>query len=448
MEREPSTGNTGRDMSSANLSTKRRWIAELARRKPGEVLTSLHHVIDLEWMREAYERTRKDGATGIDGVTAADYEAKLETNLVDLLDRIKSGRYKAPPVRRTYIPKADGSQRPLGIPTFEDKVAQRVIVMVLEAVYEQDFLPCSHGFRPRRSAHEALRVLYGAITGQRQHWVLDVDIRKYFDTIPHQQLRAILDRRVTDGVIRRMIDKWLKAGALENGLLHLATEGTPQGGVISPMLSNIYLHDVLDQWFENEVKPRMAGPCTLVRFADDFVMTFKNHHDAKRVLEVLGKRLERYGLTLHPDKTRFIDFRPERSGGTHPDCKGPPFDFLGFTHTWARSQKGKKVVRQRTAKSRLGRALRAVNDWCRVNRHQPIRWQHARLSARLVGHYAYYGITGNMWQLRRYLRQTTRLWKKWLERRTRSQPIPWDRFNDFLARHPLPRTTIIHRYTT
>jgi RNA-directed DNA polymerase len=435
-------------MDPANLSTKRQWIAELARKKPGTALFLLHHVIDLEWMHAAYEFTRKDGATGIDGVTAADYEVNLQANLVDLLDRTKSGRYKAPPVRRTYIPKADGSQRPLGIPTFEDKVAQRAIVMVLEAIYEQEFLPCSHGFRPGHSAHEALRVLYGAITRQGQYWVLDVDIRKYFDTIPHRQLRAILDQRVTDGVIRRMIDKWLKAGVLEDGLLHQGTEGTPQGGVISPMLSNIYLHHVLDEWFENEVKPRMAGPCTLVRFADDFVMTFKNHHDAKRVLEVLGKRLERYGLTLHPDKTRFIDFRPERPGGTYPDCKGPPFDFLGFTHTWARSQKGRKVVRQRTAKSRLARALRTINDWCRVNRHRPIQWQRARLSAKLVGHYAYYGITGNMLQLGRYLQQTRRLWKKWLERRTRSESIPWDRFNDLLTRHPLPGARIVHRYST
>lgn len=441
-------GNTGGDMDSANLSTKRQWIAELARTKPGRVLFSLHHVIDLEWMKEAYRLTRKDGATGIDGMTAADYEANLEANLADLLERIKSGRYKAPPVRRTYIPKADGSQRPLGIPTFEDKVAQRAIAMVLEAVYEQDFLTCSYGFRPRRSAHQALRQVFGAITMQRQHWVLDVDIRKYYDSIPHQHLRAILDQRVTDGVIRRMIDKWLKAGVLENGLLRLASEGTPQGGVISPMLSNIFLHHVLDEWFENEVKPRMAGPCTLVRFADDFVMTFKNHHDAKRVLEVLGKRLERFGLMLHPDKTRFIDFRPRRQGGTHPDCKGPPFDFLGFTHTWVKSQKGMNVVRQRTAKSRFARALLAVKDWCRTNRHRPLLDQHAKLSAKLVGHYAYYGITGNATQLSRYFRQVTMVWKKWLERRTRAQPIPWDRFNALLERHPLPRPRIIHRYAT
>ena len=435
-------------MSPTNLSTKRRWIAELARRKPGEVLTSLHHVIDLEWMQEACERTRKDGATGIDGVTATDYEANLETNLMDLLERIKSGRYKAPAVRRSYIPKADGSRRPLGIPTFEDKVAQRAIAMVLEAVSEQDFLPCSHGFRPGRSAHEALRELFSAITWQRQHWVLDVDIRKYFDSIPHHHLRAFLDQRVTDGVIRRMIDKWLRAGVLEDGLLRMVTEGTPQGGVISPLLSNIYLHHVLDGWFEDEVRPRLKGNATLVRYADDFVMTFETHHDAERVLEVLGKRLERYGLTLHPDKTRFIDFRPQRSGGTQPGCKEPPFDFLGFTHTWVKSQTGRNVVRQTTAKTRFARALTALKDWCRVNRHRPILDQLARLSAKLVGHYAYYGITGNFRRLQQYRQQVTKTWRKWLERRTSTKRLTWARFTVFLARHPLPRARIIHRYAT
>jgi RNA-directed DNA polymerase len=434
-------------MNPANLLTKRHWIVELARKKPGEVLFSLHQVIDFEWMREAYWLTRKDGATGIDGVTAADYEANLEANLRDLLARIKSGRYKAPPVRRTYIPKADGSQRPLGIPTFEDKVAQRAIAMVLEAIYEQDFLSCSFGFRPGRSAHQALHELRSAImSGQR--WVLDVDIRKYFDSIPHQDLRAILDQRVKDGVIRRMIGKWLKAGVLEDGLLHLATEGTPQGGVISPILSNIFLHHALDVWFENEVRPRLRGKATLVRFADDFVMTFETHHDAQGVLEVLGKRLGRYGLTLHPDKTRFIDFRPQRRGGTHADCKDPPFDFLGFTHTWGKSRNGKNVVRQTTAKSRLARALVAVKDWCRTNRHLPILDQLARLSAKLVGHFAYYGITGNSRRLQQFRHEVTKTWRKWLARRTRSKRLRWDRFNAFLARHPLPPARIVHRYAT
>jgi len=433
-------------MDPANLSTKRQRIAELARSRPGTALFLLHNVIDLEWMQEAYELTRKDGATGIDGVTASDYEANLEANLADLLERIKSGRYKAPPVRRTFIPKVDGSQRPLGIPTFEDKVAQRAVVMVLEAVYEQDFLPCSWGFRPGRSAHGALRELYSATTLQGQYWVLDVDIRKYFDSIPHHQLRTVLDQRVTDGVIRRMIDKWLKAGVLEDGLLRLATEGTPQGGVISPILSNIFLHHVLDEWFANEVKPRLAGSCTLVRYADDFVMTFKTHQDAKRVLEVLGKRLGRYGLTLHPDKTRFIDFRPQRTGGTHPDCNGPPFDFLGFTHVWGKTKKGRNVVRQVTAKNRLARALTAINTWCRTNRHQPLSWQHARLSAKLQGHYAYYGLTGNLRQLGRYSLQLKRLWRKWLARRTRTKRLPWARFAAFLARHPLPVPPITRRH--
>ncbi|MBV9561631.1 MAG: group II intron reverse transcriptase/maturase [Bradyrhizobium sp.] len=435
-------------MDPANLLTKRHWIVELARRKPGTVLFSLHHVIDFEWMREAYWLTRKDGATGIDGVTAKEYEANLEANLKDLRERIISGRYKAPPVRRTYIPKADGSQRPLGIPTFEDKVAQRAITMVLEAVYEQDFRSCSYGFRPGCSAHQALQQLSGVITVRRQHWVLDVDIRKYFDSIPHQELRTILDQRVTDGVIRRMIDKWLKAGVLEDGLLRYATEGTPQGGVISPTLSNIFLHHVLDVWFEDEARPRLVGEATLVRFADDFVMTFETHHDAKRVMEVLGKRLGRYGLTLHPDKTRFIDFRPQRRGGTQVDCKDPPFDFLGFTHTWVKSRKGKNVVRQITAKSRLARALLAVKDWCRANRHRPILEQLARLYAKLVGHFAYYGITGNSRRLQQYHHEVMKTWRKWLARRTRSKRLPWDRLNALLARHPLPPARIVHRYAT
>jgi len=269
-----------------------------------------------------------------------------------------------------------------------------------------------------------------------------------FDSIPHQLLRAILDQRVTDGVIRRMIDKWLKAGVLEDGLLRSATEGTPQGGVISPMLSNIFLHHVLDEWFEDEVRPRLSGEATLVRFADDFVMTFETHHDAKRVEEVLGKRLGRYGLTLHPDKTRFIDFRPQRRGGTHPDSTDAPFDFLGFTHTWVKSRNGKNVVRQTTAKTRVARALLAVRQWCRTNRHRPMRDQHARLSAKLKGHYAYYGITGNFARLQQYRQQVIKTWRKWLERRTRSKRLTWARFNAFLARHPLPPARIVHRYAT
>lgn len=436
-------------MGSTNLSTKRQRIAELARTKNEgrAALSTLHQVIDLEWMREAYRLTRKDGAPGIDGVTAADCEVNLEARLLDLLERIKSGHYIAPPVRRVYIPKADGSRRPLGIPTFEDKVAQRAIVMVLEAIYEQDFLPCSFGFRPGRSAHQALSALRLAFMGRKGlRWVLDVDISKYYDTIQHHHLRAFLDRRVTDGVIRRMIDKWLKAGVLEHDLLRHTTEGTPQGGVVSPLLANIYLHHVLDEWFEQDVRPRLKGNSILVRYADDSVMAFEVLEDAKRVMDVLGKRLARYGLKLHPDKTHLIDFRIYRpEGACHPDTDGTTFDFLGFTHIWAKSTKGVNGVRQVTAKSRYARALAAVSEWCRRNRHLSLRDQHAHLSQMMRGHYAYYGISGNSRRIRWFACQVVVRWRKWLARRDRGGVFQWTRLNSILKRHPLPPARIVHR---
>jgi RNA-directed DNA polymerase len=435
-------------LSLTNLSTKRQRIAELARSKRGVALSTLHHVIDLEWLKEAFRLTRKDGATGIDGVRAADYAKNLEANLLDLLGRIKSGRYQAPPVRRAYIPKTDGSRRPLGIPTFEDKVCQRAIVMVLEAVYEQDFLPCSYGFRPGRSAHQALQDLRTGFMSHGLRWVIDLDIENYFGSISHSHLRAFLDRRVTDGVIRRMIDKWLKAGVLEDGLLRLATEGSPQGGVVSPCLSNIFLHHVLDEWFENEVKPRLRGKSTLARFADDAVMAFADFRDAQRVLGVLGKRLARYGLTLHPGKTRFVDFRSYRSDGKdHPETDGSSFTFLGFCHVWGKSRKGKNVVRQVTAKNRYARALAAVTAWCRKHRHQSIPEQHTQLVAKMRGHYAYYGITGNIRRLSWYACNVARVWKNWLSRRDRQRRFNWNHFNELLKRHPLPTARIVHRYT-
>ena len=434
-------------MDPANLSTKRQRIAELARTKPGLALCSLHHVIELDWMKEAYRLTRKDGAPGIDGVTAADYEVNLQANLLELLERIKSGRYRAPPVRRVYIDKADGSKRPLGIPSFEDKVAQRAVIMVLEAVYEEDFYPCSYGFRRGRSAHQALHALRSDLWAKRLYWVVDIDIRKYFDSIPHSHLRTFLDQRVTDGVIRRMIDKWLKAGVVEDGLLRHMTEGSPQGGVVSPCLSNVFLHHVLDDWFVSEVAPRLKGASTLVRFADDAVMAFATLDDAKRVLAVLAKRLGRFGLTLHPDKTRLVDFRPQQTQGTrHPQTDGTSFDFLGLTHVWGRSRKGKDVVRQVTAKSRFARGLAAVSNWCRTHRHCSIRDQHSHLSSMMRGHFAYYGIGGNSRRLRWFANQVMRIWQKWLSRRDRQNAFQWTRFNEMLKRHPLPPPKIFHPY--
>jgi len=426
-------------MSPANTYTKQRWIAEQARRHPERVFTTLHRHLDRGWMHEAYRRTRKDGAAGIDGATAKDYERDLEANLTDLLSRIKSGSYVAPPVRRHWIPKADGTKRPLGIPTFEDKVAQRAVVMLLEPVLEADFLPCSHGFRPGRSAQGALDAVWEGIVRERMHWVVDLDVSKYFDSIPHGPLRSILDLRIKDGVVRRMLDKWLKAGVLDEGTLQRPGSGTPQGGVVSPLLANLYLHHVLDGWFEREVRPRMRGKCRLVRYADDAVMLFEFDSDGRRVLAVLEKRLARWGLKLHPEKTRYLDFRP-RLGPQRGPRAG--FDFLGFTHYWVRSRKGWPVVRQTTARNRLARALKAVSDWCRRNRHLPLTVQQAYLASVIRGHCQYYGRRGNSVRLASFRYQLVHIWRKWLSRRSRKSRLNWDRMRKLLERYPLPAARV------
>ncbi|HZA29212.1 MAG TPA: group II intron reverse transcriptase/maturase [Gammaproteobacteria bacterium] len=419
----------------------------LARRNPRMAFTSLNHYVDYEWVKYAYECTRKDGAVGVDGATAEDYAANLEQNLLSLIGRLKSGRYQAPPVRRHYIPKSDGGQRGLGIPCFEDKVAQRAIVMLLEPIYEQDFQDCSFGFRPGRNAHQALRVIWSTIMGWGGRWVLDVDVRKYFDSIPFTPLRECLARRVTDGVVRRMIDKWLKAGVLEEGQLFYPETGTPQGGVLSPLLANVYLHYVLDEWFTAQVQPRLAEASTLVRYCDDFVMLFADKADAERVLAVLGKRLGKYGLQLHPDKTRLVDFRfkpaaqhcsGERAGAT-------TFNFLGFTHVWGRSRKGKPVVLQLTAKDRFARALKAINRQCRSMRHWPLREQHHRLCQMLKGHFTYFGVIGNYQRLAELSYQAQRCWRKWLSRRSRQSRVSWAAFQRILESLPLPAPKVIHR---
>jgi len=411
--------------------------------------TSLNHYLDVEWLRYAYECTRKDGAVGVDGQTAEGYTLNLERNLTDLLDRLKSGRYRAPPVRRQYLEKPDGGERAIGIPAFEDKVAQRAIVMLLESIYEQDFMDCSFGYRPKRNAHQALQVLRKGVMVQRGYWVVEVDVRKYFDSIPRAELRTILARRVTDGVVRRLIDKWLNAGVLEDGQVHYPEAGSPQGGVVSPILSNVFLHHVMDEWFAREVQPRLCGASTLIRFCDDFVMLFAHKADAERVLAVLGKRLGRFGLQLHPDKTRLVDFRPERvpteeAAGTLPTT----FVFLGFLHTWSRSRKGNKVVRQFTAKERLARSLKRFNQQCRGMMHWPLNAQHDRLCQMLKGHYAYFGITGNFRRLGRLHHTVQRVWRKWLSRRSGQGHLSWQRFGRLLERFSLPVPRIVHRYTS
>jgi group II intron reverse transcriptase/maturase len=429
-------------MSSESVSTKLDRIAKLAKQLPGATLTTLAQHIDIEWLREAYRRTRKDGAPGVDDQTAEEYASNLEKNLRLLLDRAKAGdSYRAPPVRRVHIPKGEGSKtRPIGIPTFEDKVLQRAVAMVLEAVYEQDFLDCSYGFRPGRSAHQALYALRDVVMGMHGGWVLEADIERFFDSVDRAKLQQILHQRVRDGVLVRLVGKWLNAGVMEEGRIRYPDSGTPQGGVISPLLANIFLHEVLDGWFEQEVKPRLRGPAHLVRYADDFVMVFSLEEDARRVFDVLPKRFGKYGLRLHPEKTRLVRFdRPSirsRSGKGYGS-----FDLLGFRHFWARSRQGSWVVMRKTASSRLARAVSRIDEWCRMHRHDPVREQHRALVSKLRGHYNYYGIRGNLRSLQAFLFLTTRVWFKWLRRRSRERPR-WDWMNALLRIFPLPRPSI------
>lgn len=436
--------------SSKRISTKLERIAKLAKEMPGVALTTLAHHIDVEWLREAFRRTRKDAAPGIDDQTWHDYARDLERNLSSLLARAKKGdHYRAMPVRRVEIPKGDGRMRPLGIPTIEDKILQRAVAMVLEAVYEQDFLDCSYGYRRGRSAHTAVEAVRGHAMGMLGGWVLEADFEAFFDSVDHAKLREILGQRVRDGVIGRLIGKWLNAGVMEEGHVYYPGKGTPQGGVISPLLANIYLHEVIDRWFEHEVKPRLKGPAYLVRYADDLVMLFGREDDARRVAAVLPKRVGKYGLRLHPEKTRLIPFerpgrvaRPTRRAGDRPGT----FDFLGFTHYWGQSQRGKWVVQQKTSAKSLRRVLRRIDDWCRVHRHAPVPVQHRMLSLMMRGHYQYYGVTGNIRSLQRLHHMVRRVWFKWLSRRSRKAPKRWDWMVRLLERLPLPAPYIPRSY--
>lgn len=432
---------------SNEVSTKIERIATLAKQMQGVALTSLSHHMNLDWMREAYRRTRKDGAPGIDGVTAAEYEERLQENLQTLLERAKSGeRYRAPAVRRVYIPKASGTKlRPIGIPTFEDKVLQRAVLMVLEAVYEQSFMDYSYGFRPGRGAHDALRAFRDGLMTMGGGWVLEADIEAFFDTVDHAKLREIVQQRVRDGVLLRLIGKWLNAGVMEEGRVYRPEAGTPQGGVISPLLANIYLHEVLDTWWERDVKPRMRGDAKIVRYADDFAMVFEREDDARRVMSVLGARFAKYGLRLHPDKTRLVRFeRPAK--GSDSDGGTGSLDLLGFTHHWGKSRQGNWVVRQKTAKSRFARTLRNIDSWLRKHQHDPIRQQHHALTQKLRGHDAYFGVTGNFPALARLRLEVERLWQRWLSKRSRKGYVTWPRMQELLRAFPLPPARITRPY--
>jgi len=424
------------------MSPELRKVAERAQREPDGQFHSLAHLIDELALYRAYYRQRDDAAVGVDGVTKEDYGQDLVDNLRGLHERLKAKRYRHQPIRRVHIPKGNGKTRPLGISAFEDKLVQDALREVLQAVYEQDFLDCSYGFRPGRSAHDAIRALHRAADQGELNWVLEADIMSFFDSVDRKALLGMLRERVADGSLLRLVSKCLHVGVLDGVEFSTPDVGTAQGSILSPLLGNIYLHHVLDLWFTRVVKPRLRGQARLIRYADDFVIGFQYQDDAERVMAVLPQRMQRYGLTLHPDKTRLLDFRQPPAG--QRDGKGPDtFDFLGFTLYWRRSQWGRWRLACKTRRSRLGRAIQAVHAWCRSHRHEALGQQHAGLTSRLQGHYNYFGVNGNLESLARLLHHAQRAWHKWLCRRSQRARLRWERFQELLRDYPLPRPRIM-----
>lgn len=425
-----------------SVSTKLQKIATQAREHPERSFTTLAHYIDLDFLKEAYRRTNRGRAPGIDGVTEKNYEKNLESNLQDLLDRFKSGRYRAPDVRRSYIPKGDGKTRELGIPTFEDRVLQKAVAMIVEAVVEQDFLSCSYGYRPGRSPRGAIQSIWDETMRMGGGWIVEADISDCFGSFDHEWMRKILSLRIGDGVLLRTISKWMKAGVVEQGIRTISEEGTPQGGVISPLLANIFLHHVLDSWFYRYARPQLRGRVELVRYADDFVLLCEFKEDAERLYKGIHPRFEKYGLALHPKKTKLVPFkRPPRGGPNESES----WEFLGFTHFWSKSRKGNWVVFRKTAPSRLRRALSAVAEWCRKNRHRPVKWQFTVLSKKIKGHCGYYGITGNSVALNQFRSAVRNIWRKWLRRRSGGAARKnWAWWDAFFKRYRLPPAYAVH----
>jgi RNA-directed DNA polymerase len=416
-------------------------VVERAQREPEGRFHALAHRIDVPALKRAYRRQRANAAVGVDGVTKEHYGQNLEANLQDLHARLKAQRYRHQPIRRVHIPKAQGKTRPIGISAFEDKVVQDAVREVLEAVYEQDFLDCSYGFRPGRSAHDAMRTLKRIVERDEVRWIVEADIVSFFDSLDRTELKKMLDVRVADGSLLRLIGKCLHVGVLDGEAFVEPELGTAQGSVLSPLLGNVYLHYVLDWWFATEVKPRLQGKATLIRYCDDFIIGFEREDDARRVIAVLGKRLGRFGLALHPDKTRLLPFgRPPQA---QQSGKGPAtFDFVGFTCYWVRSHTGHWRMWCKTRRASLRRAKTSIYDWCRRHRHLSIEEQHAALSIRLRGHCNYFGVSGNLRSLLRLVEATKRAWYKWLGRRSQRKRLNWERFSNLLRQFPLPRPRI------
>jgi group II intron reverse transcriptase/maturase len=425
-----------------NMSPELLKVTERAKQEPAFRFSSVAHLINEVALARAYHRLRKDAAVGVDGITVEQYGQDLEENLKDLHQRMKAMQYRHQPIRRVHIPKEKGKTRPIGIATVEDKVVQGALTEVLEAIYEPGFLPCSYGFRRGRSAHDAIRELDLVVNRGDVSWVLEADIMSFFDSVDRTVLKEMLQRRVADGSMMRLIGKCLHVGVLDGEEYAEPETGTAQGSILSPLLGNIYLHNVLDVWFEEEVKPRLTGRATLIRYADDFVIGFEREDDAKRVMAVIGQRMTKYGLTLHPEKTRLLHFgRPSK---TQTSGKGPgTFDFLGFTLHWRKSLAGRWYMACQTRGARLRRAIQAVYDWCRSHRHEPLEEQHRALSRRIQGHINYFGVSGNSSAMRKLIYRVRRAWFKWLKRRSQKSRLNWERFVAIERKFPLPRPRIM-----
>ena len=420
-------------------------VNEAARRDRKARFTALLHHVDVWALLRAFQRLKRRASPGVDGETVAHYEQNVWANLEDLCRRVHTGRYRPQPVRRAYIPKADGGQRPLGVPTLEDKLVQSAVAEVLSAIYEVDFLGFSYGFRPGRNPHQALDALHTALMSQCVNWILDADFRKFFDSVDHQWLLRMVAHRITDRRILRLIRLWLEAGVLEEGRWSATEGGTPQGSSISPLLANVFLHYVLDLWVHQWRRRRARGRVIIVRYADDFVMGFQYADDARAMAEALRCRVSEFHLTLHEEKTRLIEFgrlpslARERSGLRR--CA--TFAFLGFTHYCGRTRDGRFVVKRQTQSKRLTKKLQELRQEARQRRHTPIADQHTWLSQVLRGHYAYFGLPSNFRLMATFHRQVRDLWYRALRRRSQ-RGLTWDRFASLLERFPLPRPRITH----